>query len=71
MALFRKPDPIAVARDRPRMDRGRYTFVLDIPPGFNGDVLAGPATGDAAQRRCTQMSYAFIGTGYISSIVKW
>jgi len=29
------------------MDAGRHTFVLDIPPGFERDVLAG--RGPAAQ----------------------
>jgi len=66
---FRKPDLIAIDEIDRGMDGGRYTFVLDIPPGFNADVLAGRQPAMQLNVDATQMSHAFIGTGYIGSIV--
>ena len=66
---FRKPDLIALDRIDRGMDSGRYTFVLDIPPGFNADVLAGRQPAMQLNVDATQMSHAFIGAGYINSIV--
>ncbi|HEY5291146.1 MAG TPA: ABC transporter permease [Burkholderiales bacterium] len=66
---FRKPDLIAIDEIDRGMDGGRYTFVLDIPPGFGGHVLAGRQPAMQLNVDATQMSHAFIGTGYISSIV--
>ncbi len=66
---FRKPDLIALNQIDHGMDGGRYTFVLDIPPGFNANVLAGRQPAMQLNVDATQMSHAFIGAGYISSIV--
>ncbi len=38
---FKTPDMISLSRMDVGMDNGDYTFVLDIPPGFQRDVLAG------------------------------
>src|SRR5690349_12519325 len=40
---FRRPDLIDRADVDRLMDRSAYTFVLDIPPGFEADVLRGRA----------------------------
>ena len=66
---FRKPDLIALDQIDRGMDNGRYTFVLDIPPGFSADVLAGRQPALQLNVDATQMSHAFIGAGYINSIV--
>lgn len=66
---FRKPDLIAVEGIDRALDSGRYIFVLDIPPGFNIDVLAGRQPALQLNVDATQMAFAFIGTGYITSIV--
>ena len=51
------------------MDAGRYTFVLDIPPGFEADVLAGRNPEIQLNVDATAMTIAGNGTTYISSIV--
>jgi ABC-2 type transport system permease protein len=38
--LFQRPQLIAEPDIVPLMDKGRYTFVIDIPPNFQRDVLA-------------------------------
>ena len=66
---FRTPDLIGPADVDPGMDGGRYTFVLDIPAGFGRDVLAGRSPVLQLNVDATQMSHAFIGSGYINAIV--
>jgi ABC-2 type transport system permease protein len=51
------------------MDDGRYTFTLDIPPGFQRDVLAGRHPRIQLNVDATRMSQAFTGSGYVQSIV--
>lgn len=53
----------------PGMDRGLYTFVLDIPPDFQRDVLAGRQPTIQLNIDATRMSQAFIGNNYIQNIV--
>jgi len=53
----------------PSMDVGLYTFVLDIPPDFQRDVLAGRQPAVQLNVDATRMSQAFIGNSYIQSIV--
>ncbi|HNS57802.1 MAG TPA: ABC transporter permease [Nitrosomonas europaea] len=53
----------------PGMDTGLYTFVLDIPPDFQRDVLAGRRPAIQLNVDATRMSQAFIGSGYIQNIV--
>ena len=51
------------------MDRGDYTFVLDIPPNFQADVLAGKQTAIQLNVDATRMTQAFTGNSYIQQIV--
>jgi ABC-2 type transport system permease protein len=51
------------------MDQGRYTFTLDIPPGFQRDVLAGRHPRIQLNVDATRMSQAFTGSGYIQAII--
>ena len=51
------------------MDAGRYTFTLDIPPGFQRDVLAGRRPRLQLNVDATRMSQAFTGSGYIQAII--
>src|SRR3712207_7989969 len=39
--LFRTPDRLDRSAVDRAMDEGRYTFVLDIPSGFEADLLRG------------------------------
>ncbi|TAK95216.1 MAG: ABC-2 transporter permease [Aquabacterium sp.] len=65
---FMKPSPISLSDMDPGMDAGRYTFVMDIPPDFQRDVLAGKTPAIQLNVDATQMSQAFLGAGYIQSI---
>ena len=56
------------AMDR-SMDMGLYTFVLDIPPDFQRDVLAGREPSVQLNVDATRMSQAFIGNSYVQNIV--
>jgi ABC-2 type transport system permease protein len=67
---FMTPERIALADVDPALDAGRYTFVLDIPPDFERDVLAGHAPALQVNVDATRMSQAFIGAGYIRNIVQ-
>lgn len=52
------------------MDAGRYAFVLDIPPRFEADVLAGRYPTLQLNTDATAMTLAGTGSGYIQSIVQ-
>ncbi len=52
-----------------RMDAGRDTFALDIPPDFQRDLLAGRSPTIQLNVDATRMTQAFTGGGYIQSIV--
>ncbi|HEX5357673.1 MAG TPA: ABC transporter permease [Aquabacterium sp.] len=65
---FMKPSLISLSDMDPGMDAGRYTFVMDIPPDFQRDVLAGKTPAIQLNVDATQMSQAFLGSGYIQSI---
>lgn len=51
------------------MDTGLYTFVLDIPPNFQRDVLAKRQPKIQLNIDATRISQAFIGNNYIQNIV--
>jgi ABC-2 type transport system permease protein len=67
--LFGAPAMIAAGQADAGMDAGRYTFVLDIPPDFQRDVLAGRAATIQLNVDATRMSQAFTGNGYVQQIV--
>src|SRR5690606_33983716 len=47
---------------------GHYTFTLNIPPGFQSDLLGGRQPTAQLNADATQISQAFTGAGYIQSI---
>ncbi|MGE0112467.1 ABC transporter permease [Aquabacterium sp.] len=65
---FMKPTAIGLQDMDAGMDAGRFTFVMDIPPDFQSDVLAGKQPSIQLNVDATQMSQAFLGAGYIQSI---
>ena len=65
---FMKPTAIGLQDMDSGMDAGRFTFVMDIPPDFQRDVLAGKQPSIQLNVDATQMSQAFLGAGYIQSI---
>lgn len=52
-----------------RMDAGLDTFALDIPPGFQRDVLRGREPVIQLNVDATRTSQALTGSGYIQTIV--
>ena len=67
--MFLKPDAITQSEIDGNMDRGRYTFVLVIPPDFQKDVTAGNTPVLQLNVDATRMSQAFTGAGYIEQII--
>jgi ABC-2 type transport system permease protein len=66
---FLPPRRITQAQMDSRMDEGLDTFAIDIPPGFQRDVLAGRSPTLQLNVDATRMSQAFTGSAYVQSIV--
>ncbi|HEY7245136.1 MAG TPA: ABC transporter permease [Xanthobacteraceae bacterium] len=66
---FQAPSPIAERDILPLMNIGRYTFVVDIPPNFERDVLAGHQPALQVNVDATTMVQAGLGAGYIQQII--
>jgi ABC-2 type transport system permease protein len=66
---FQTPQPIAERDVVPLMNSGRYTFVIDIPPNFERDVLGGRQPGLQLNVDATAMVQAGIGAGYAQQII--
>ncbi len=69
MPYFKPPVPIAQSDVERLMNAGRYTFVLDIPPNFQRDVLAGRRPGLQINVDATAMVQAGLGSGYAQQII--
>ena len=65
---FKFPAMIPLADMDAGMDAGDYTFVLDIPPDFQRDVLAGRAPAIQLNVDATRMSQAFTGSSYVQQM---
>ncbi|MDO5640305.1 MAG: ABC transporter permease [Neisseria sp.] len=68
-APYFKP-PVEIAREEvdKAMDAGDYIFVLDIPPDFERDVLAGRSPEVQLLIDATTMTQAGVGSAYITQI---
>jgi ABC-2 type transport system permease protein len=66
---FKTPIMISLAEVDAGMDRGDYTFALNIPPNFQRDVLSGNAPAIQLNIDATLMSQAFTGNSYIQQMV--
>ena len=51
------------------MNAGKYTFVIDIPPNFQRDALAGRQPGLQINVDATAMVQAGLGSGYAQQII--
>jgi len=69
LPYFKTPVPIAQADIEPLMNAGKYTFVLDIPPNFQRDVLAGRQPGLQINVDATAMVQAGLGSSYAPEII--
>ena len=67
--LFNAPAMIPLSGIDMGMDDGDYTFVLDLPPNFQRDVLAGKSPALQFNVDATRMTQAFTGSGYIQQMV--
>jgi ABC-2 type transport system permease protein len=67
--LFQPPKRVADRDIVPLMNAGRYTFVIDIPPNFQRDVLAGRQPALQINVDATAMIQAGLGSGYAQQIV--
>jgi ABC-2 type transport system permease protein len=67
--LFQPPQLIAERDIVPLMNKGRYTFVVDIPPNFQRDVLGGRKPGLQIDVDATAMVQAGLGSGYAQQII--
>lgn len=68
---FQHPERISLSDIDPGMDTGRYTFVVNIPPGLQADLLAGREASIQLNVDATRMSQAFSGTGYVEQIIQY
>jgi ABC-2 type transport system permease protein len=66
---FQAPQRIPADDIDPGMDQGRFMFVLNIPPRFEADVLAGRQPDIQVNIDATAMSQAGIGANYIQSML--
>jgi ABC-2 type transport system permease protein len=69
LPYFKPPVSIAQSEIEPLMNKGRFTFALDIPPNFERDVLAGRRPGLQINVDATAMVQAGLGAGYAQQIV--
>ena len=67
--LFQPPKMILERDIVPEMNKGSFTFVIDIPPNFQRDVLAGRRPGVQIDVDATAMVQAGLGSGYTQEIV--
>jgi ABC-2 type transport system permease protein len=69
LPYFMPPVHISQAEMDARMDVGRSTFAIDIPPDFQRDLLAGRRPTIQLNVDATTITQAFTGSGYIQAIV--
>lgn len=66
---FKPPQPVQLADIDRLMDTAQYTFIIDIPPHFERDLLADRRPAIQVNVDATAMMQAGIGAGYIESIL--
>ena len=66
---FQAPQSIAERDILPAMNAGRYTFVIDIPPNFERDVLGGREPTLQVNVDATAMVQAGLGSDYAQQII--
>ena len=69
LPYFKPPVSISQSEIEPLMNKGRFTFALDIPPNFERDVLAGRRPGLQVNVDATAMVQAGLGAGYAQQII--
>ena len=67
---FQYPEQIRTGEVEDAMDRGRFMFVLTVPPQFESDLRAGRNPDLQLNIDATAMQQAGIGSNYIKNIVQ-
>lgn len=67
--LFRSADQISAPEIDPGMDRGRYVFVIEIPPKFESDLLSAKQPSIQINVDATAMALAGNGAVDIQNII--
>ena len=66
---FKTPEIISHDEIDKGLDTGQFTFVVEIPPHFERNMLAQRETTIQIHIDATRMNAAFIGSGYIQNII--
>ena len=66
---FQMPETIAASEVEDAMDKGRFMFVVVIPPRFEDDLRAGRNPDIQVNIDATAMQQAGIGANYIKNII--
>nr|WP_040726227.1 ABC transporter permease [Thiomicrorhabdus sp. Kp2] len=66
---FEAPSMLDIHEIDRGLDTGKYTFVINIPPNFQKDVLAGKQPEIQLNIDATRMTQAFSGNNYIQQII--
>jgi ABC-2 type transport system permease protein len=66
---FKNAEPISERDIVPLMDLGKYTFVVDVPPNFERDVLGGRDPAIQLNVDATVMVQGGLGAGYAQDII--
>lgn len=66
---FQLPEALQTEEIDAAMEAARYAFVIDIPPNFQSDILAGRPTVIQLNVDATAMGQAGTGAGYIQRII--
>jgi len=66
---FQVPEALQIEEIDAAMEAARYAFVIDIPPNFQSDILAGRPTVIQLNVDATAMGQAGTGAGYIQRII--
>lgn len=67
---FQAPETIPAAAVDAAMDAGRYTFVLDVPPRFESDLLSGRDPVLQLSVDATSVTQAAAGAAYLTQIIE-
>jgi ABC-2 type transport system permease protein len=68
--IFQPAVEIPASAINEEMDQDRLVFVLEIPPKFQSDLLAGRPAAVLVNVDATAMAQAGIGSGYLQSIIE-
>lgn len=66
---FKLPETIPASKAQEEMDKGRFMFVVVIPPRFESDLRSGRNPEIQVNIDATAMQQAGIGAGYIKNII--